>query len=285
VNSRFLAPNDGEPTGAAPVGSRRRGRRARWLASARRGAYAVAGVADPLCRGWRWLPAAVAIGAGPFLVCYLSGVPGHQLASAVALALLCAACARRDAWLTGVAAVALAFVVHNVVVIAVSRADPAGTVALLPDAAEYWQKQITWIRTGCDPEYELAAWVPAHAQLFVAVILFSFTSWGAIPFFQGFYEVDLMNYYNARLILESANQPLAAATGWHVWSLMRGVGYLFITFEAISLSLAWISGKRVSPRKTRRLRWTLGLSFVLADGLLKLALLEPVREQLFWNLK
>lgn len=152
-------------------------------------------------------------------------------------------------------------------------------------AVAYWQKQITWIRTGRDPEYALSAWVPAHVQLLAGVVIFSFTSWGVIPFAQGFYEVDLMNYYNAKLAATSLNEPLAIATGWHIWSALRGVGYLFITFEVISLSLELVSGRKISTTGRRRMRWALGLGFLLADGLIKANILEATRLQLLSNLK
>jgi hypothetical protein len=219
------------------------------------------------------------------MVCLAVGCGGHQLVSAVALALVSLSCARHDAWIKGVAAIAVAFLAHCAVVVALANAAPKSAAPLLPDAEDYWHKQITWIETGEDPEYELSAWVPAHVQLLGGTVLFSFTSFGAIAFYEGFYEVDLMNYYSARLITHSSNQPLALLTGWHVWSLLRGIGYLFITFEVISLALQFFSGRAVSTRRARALRWTLGLSFILADGIVKALCLEPVREQLFRNLK
>ena len=256
-----------------------------WTIALRCAAYQIAGVADPVCRGWKLPVAAISVGACPPVVSFWFGLPGHQLVSAVLLALLCLALARQDRWLTGIAVIAGTFVVHNVVVMALARANPEVAAEVLPDAAAYWQKQITWIRTGRDPEYALSAWVPAHVQLLAGVVIFSFTSWGVIPFAQGFYEVDLMNYYNARLAATSLNEPLAIATGWHIWSALRGVGYLFITFEVISLSLELVSGRTISTTGRRRKRWALGLGFLLTDGLIKATILEATRLQLLSNLK
>jgi hypothetical protein len=195
------------------------------------------------------------------------------------------ACARRDAWIKGPAAIAVAFVAHSAVVIAAAAADPVRAGAVLPGSAWYWEKQIAWIETGHDPEYAYSAWVPAHFQLLGAAVALGLTSFGSIAFFQGFFEVDLMNYYNAQLLTRSASPALALALGWHPWSLLRGVAYVFLTFEIVSLSVAWFSGVANASRRARAWRWGLGLFFLLADGAVKSVLLEPVREQLFRNLR
>ena len=158
------------------------------------------------------------------------------------------------------------------------------TAPLLPGAEDYWQKQRAWIESGEDPEYEVSAWVPAHLQLLGGSMLYSFTSFGVLTFHEGFFEVDLMNYYNAQLLMRSQSGPLALALGWHIWSVLRGIGYLFLTFEAVSLALAWVSGVAVASAAARRWRWGVGLSFILADGVAKYVALESVREGLFTNL-
>lgn len=260
-------------------------RSGRFWASVGRSVYRLAGLGEPFCRGWRWMPAAVAAGTVPLLASLALRQGGHQLVSAVMLALLCLACVRDGTWIKGHAVIALAFVAHSMLVITVAYVQPAAVAPLLPDADDYWQKQIAWIETGSDPEYELAAWVPAHVQLLAAVVFLSFTSFGVIPFYEGFYEVDLMNFYNAQLIARSSNQTLALMTGWHVWSLLRGIGYLFVIYEVIAFSFEFFSGVTIATKKARRLRWAVGLAFILADGVVKATLLESVRAQLFSNLK
>jgi len=153
------------------LGGPGRARRAGPWASARRGAYEIAGLARPLCRGWRWLPTAVAIGTVPFLLSFALNVSGHQVLAAVALTLVCLACAREDAWVKGVGAIATAYTAHCALVIAVASASAERVAPLLPDAPDYWQRQIAWIETGVDPEYELSAWVPAHLQLLAGVVV------------------------------------------------------------------------------------------------------------------
>ena len=252
--------------------------------SARRATYDFAGLAQSFCEGWRWLPASIVAGTIPFLVSYATGARGHQLISALLLMMLCLACARRDDWRKGLGVMAVAYIAHCAVVIALSYADPSRVAPLLPGAEDYWHKQIGWIQTGMDPEYQLSAWVPAHLKLLGGAVLFSYTSLGSIIFYQGFYEVDLMNFYNAQLMAQSSNQALSLALGWHVWSWLRGLGYLFIAFEIISFSLRRMTGMN-GDGSLRWRRFAVGLAFLLADGLVKVIMLEPVREQMLFNLK
>jgi hypothetical protein len=199
--------------------------------------------------------------------------------------MLCLPAAREEDWLKGIGLMALAYMAHCALVIALAYADPQGVAPLLPGADAYWQKQINWIQTGIDPEYKLSAWVPAHLALLGAAFLFSYTSLGGILFYEGFFEVDLMNFYNAQLMAQSNNHTLSLALGWHVWSWLRGLGYLFIAFEIISLSLRRMTGVTTRGGRGRWPRLTVGLAFLLADGLVKVILLEPVREQMMFNLK
>ncbi|HEX8921576.1 MAG TPA: hypothetical protein VF766_08870, partial [Pyrinomonadaceae bacterium] len=189
-----------------------------------------------------------------------------------------------DDWVKGIGVMALAYMAHCVAVIALAYADPQHVAPILPGAESYWQKQIHWIQTGTDPEYKLSAWVPAQLALVGAAFLFSYTSLGSILFYEGFFEVDLMNFYNAQLMAQSSNHALSLALGWHVWSWLRGLGYLFIAFEIISLSLRRMTGVTTGGRLGWH-RLTVGLAFLLADGLVKVILLEPVREQMMFNLK
>ncbi|MEZ6107319.1 MAG: hypothetical protein R3B96_14670 [Pirellulaceae bacterium] len=140
----------------------------------------------------------------------------------------------RERWIAGPAFISLTFFSHCVIAVGLTRWDPASTSTLMPDAAEYWLKQHHWITTGSDPEYELSQWVPAHLQLAVGATLYTFTSLGWLTFMQGFYEVDLMNFYLGQLMRHSDQPGIAAGTGWHIWSILRGIGFVFLTFETIS---------------------------------------------------
>ena len=243
------------------------------LASFGRPADWFAGLGTPLSTGWRWIPAAIGIGVLPFLVSWRLSARGHQLVSAVLLMVALLPCLRNKQWLKGLALIAVTYFAHCVSVVAAARVDPAGTAALLPGADDYWRKQLLWIQTGWDPEYEMSNWIWAHLQLLGATAVLSALSLGWITFYQGFREVDLMNYYVAQL-LRASGRPAAVFAGWHLWSIFRGVGYAFLTVEILSLTLDWLARRKV---QLHRARLAAGLFFLLLDGAAKQALLEPVR--------
>lgn len=228
----------------------------------------------------RWVPTAIVIGVGPLVVSVVLGIPGQQWVSAVLLAIVTLGMVAEDRWKSGVVLMGLAFLSHCVTAVTlVSRAPEASSV-VMPDAAAYWDKQRHWIETGEDPEYQLSAWVPAHAQLAIGATIYTASSLGALTFAQGFYEVDLMNFYLGQLIRNAEHPGVAALTGWHPWSQLRGVGFLFLTFEVISASFAWWTERAVSTWRLRGWRWGLGIGFLLSDGIVKLLFLELVRLQL-----
>lgn len=231
-----------------------------------------------LCRGYRWLLAAIGVGALPLLVCAAIGTRAHQFACALLLFPLLVVFLKADRFAHGVALIATAFAAHSVVAILLSRIAPETAAACLPGGSEYWAKNLHWIRTGEDPEYVLANWLPAHAQLTVAMLLFGYVSLGLIPFMQGFYEVDLMNFYVGRLMETSGDAPLSLLLGWHPWSVARGLGYVALIFEVAALSYARLTG--TTRRGLRAGRLGLALLFLVADGVIKYGLMEGVRGQL-----
>jgi hypothetical protein len=130
---------------------------------------------------------------------------------------------------------------------------------------------LRWISSGHDPEYDPSNWLFAHAQLLWGIGVFAFVSLGFIPFLQGFYEVDLMNFYVGRLLVGSQSQTAAVLEGWHAWSMLRGVAYTFLVYEIVSLSLERLRGRRLSTAKRRRWRWAGGLLFFALDCMVKYA--------------
>lgn len=249
-----------------------------------RAAANFAGVAAPFCRGWRWIASALAGGALPFAFSFATGLPGHQAVSALCVTLLGLACVRAGDWRKSVATVALAFLAHSALVIVLAGAQPQRAAALLPNAAEYWEKQLRWIQTGQDPEYELSAWVPAHLQLLGGTLLYTYTSLGGLTFYEGFREVDLMNFYNAQLLNRSGNRAWALLLGWHVWSLARGIGFLLLSLEIAAISLERLTNSSLPQRRGRSRRLVAGLALLVLDGLLKWLLLDTVRRQMLLNL-
>ena len=255
-----------------------------WYQPAATSLRQLARCSEHLFPGHRAFVAAGLLGGAPFALSFLLGLPGHQVVSAILLSFLMLALVRRDALVAGMACMVVAFASHSTLVILAAKYHPTRTASVVPDGASYWEKQIRWIRTGEDPEYQWQAWVPAHTQLALGSSLYSFTSMGALTFAQGFYEVDLMNYYNGRLASESRSTARSITLGWHVWSVLRGVGYLFLTFELISISFQTFSGVMISTNHRRLTRWVAGISFLLADGIIKWVYSESVRQMLDDNL-
>jgi hypothetical protein len=231
-----------------------------------------------------WLLAGICIGTFPPLIGYVTGLPGDHVVSALLLTPVLVAAAARDAAARALGAIGTAFLAHSALAMALVAHDPGRMDALFPEGAAYWEQSRAWIVTGISREYSLAWWLPAHVQLLGAMVLFTYTSLGLVPLWQGMHEVDLMNFYVGHLLAESHDPWVALAVGWHPWSLCRGLGYLLITFEVTNLSLGRLTGVPLSTPMRRWRRWLAGITLLLLDGVLKFVLLEPVRRTLAANL-
>lgn len=245
---------------------------------------ALARISEPWQRGWRWLPIAVLIGSAPFAISLLTQLPGHQLFSAILLAWVCLASVQHDDWRRGMAVIAMTFFTHCACVITAASYCPGKCIAILPEVTDYWQKQQTWITTGVDPEYELSSWITRHLALFGISLVWSFATLGIQTFQRGFFEVDLMNFYTARLMSVSHSGTKALLFGWHIWSLLRGAAFVILTYEVISLAVQFWTSQTIATWTARRLRWLLASGLLVADGLAKHFLMEVVRQQLQANL-
>lgn len=232
----------------------------------------------------RLLITAAVLGVVPIAIAFWAGRPWHQPLTALLLAPVLWSCAQRNDWRRGMALLGLVFLSHSAVAISLAYSFPATAAEAIPDGPDYWGKQWIWITTGTDPEYELAAWIYAHLQLLIGTTLFSFTSLGTVTLHQGLYEVDLMNYYNAQLLHHSRQGWWALLLGWHIWSLLRGAGYVVLTYEMTSFSLQFFSDRQNSTWQHRGLRWAIACTCLAADAISKYALLEVVRIRLFENL-
>ncbi len=231
-----------------------------------------------------WLVLGLLLGTVPVAVDYGLGASSHRLVTAWLLPPLLLAAVARDWQGRGMGLLAVAFLGHNALVILLAACDPEGLAPVCPNALAYWMESRTWITTGVSKEYDLGWWLPAHFQLLVGVALLAYTSLGMIPLWQGLYEVDLMNFYVGQLLAGSTGSGVTLALGWHPWSLCRGVGYLLLTYELASLSLARLTGVSLSSRRRRLVRWLVALGFLLLDGLLKFFYLETVRQVLAGHL-
>jgi hypothetical protein len=234
---------------------------------------------------YRWVVAGALIGGLPLLLDWATGWPASRLLTALLLTPFLLAALTRDSLARGLCLVAAAFAAHSALAITLTACRSDVVASLVVEGEDYWTRSERWIRTGQSREYDVGWWLPAHLLIFGAAALFSYLSLGFITLWQGLYEVDLMNYYVGRLLLVSDNPWLALVVGWHVWSLCRGVGYLFLTFEVASLSLERLGGVRLSDPARRRRRWLLAVGFLTLDGVLKYCLLESTRWVLWNNLR
>jgi hypothetical protein len=265
-------------SGSAPpgwIGPLRLPRRwtASWLAGFR-------ALSDNLLPWPRWLGLALLLGLGPVLVDYALGWTTSQVVTALAGLPLLLAAAARDRLHPALTCLGLVVAVHSAGMIALAALDPERLAIAYPPGREYWQETALWIRTGHSEVYDLGWWLPFHLQLAAVMLLWGYLSLGLIPLLQGLYEMDLMNFYVGQLLAHAEGPGVGLLLAWHPWSLCRGIGFLFLTFEVASLSLARLTGEPLSPPGRRWRRWLMGIGFLLADMLIKGTCSETVRQAL-----
>ena len=291
VDDKPLTPAFSSQAGSGSARADQPGR-SRWIwpfppvpARAARFVDLASGWATPLVSsGWWWILGAVVAGIVPLIISYGLRVPGHQVAEAALLFPLFLASVRQA--LPGKALLILvtAFVAHSAGVILLSERDATRIAPLLPGAEWFWTESLAWIESGHDSEYEVARWLPKHMLLFCAVVVLAYCSLGLTVLVRGFYEVDLMNYYVGRLIAQSSHTHTALIYGWHVWSLVRGIGCSLVIYEIVSLSFSALVGADRGRERGRRLRLCAGVGLLVVDGVLKFLLLDTVQARLQANL-
>ncbi len=242
-------------------------------------------LADGMGPPRRWALAGVLIGAGPLLVDWAAGWPGSRLVTALLLTPLLVAAVARDAFGRGTLLLATAVLAHSALAIVLTASDSDVVASLRVEDEDYWTRSLRWIRTGQSREYYVGWWLPAHGLILVLVVGFTYLSLGLVTLWRGLAEVDLMNYYVGMLAASSHDPWAAVLVGWHPWSVCRGLGYLFLTFEVTSLSLERMCGVPLSTPTRRRRRWLAGLAFLVLDAALKYFLLEATRGVLKANLR
>jgi hypothetical protein len=224
------------------------------------------------------------VGLLPLALGYVLGTAAHLFLTSLPLTFLLLACVREDRQWRALGVIGLVVGSHSLLAITLAVADPTGTARVLPGSSEYSEQTLHWVRTGEDPEYETSYWVTAHAVQLVGMGLFAYTSLGLLPFTRGLGQVDLMNYYVGRLIVESRNPWIALVAGWHPWSFLRGLSSACLVYEIASLSLERLTGETLSTPRRRLVRWTAGLTLALADAVLKYTTLPLVQAVLHDNL-
>lgn len=232
----------------------------------------------------RLLACAILLGSLPALVSVMSGHSLDRPLTTLAMTPLLLAAARRDCMPCGLALLGLVFVAHSATMIGLTALTPDRVASVFPPGQAYWIESRDWILSGVSPEYETSYWLPAHVMQFVGGAFFTFTSLGGVLIWEGLYQVDLMNVYVGNLVLNSDNPLLALGLGWHPWSVLRGVGFLFVGFEACSYSLERFLGTPFSTRRRRLIRWGFGTGFLALDGAVKFCCLGIIRDTLHSNL-
>lgn len=237
-------------------------------------------LSERLNRWPRWLTVAILLGVGPVFVDVAVGrAVSHVLTPLLGLPLLLAAAAR-DRFHPALTCLILVFVFHSGTVIALAATVPDTLAVAHPGGAGYWDETDHWLRTGRSRAYDVGAWGGDHLFIAAAVTVSGYLSLGFVPLVKGLEQLDLMNFYVGRLLAHASGPSPVLLLAWHPWSLCRGVGFLFVTFELASLSLARITGVPLSTPQRRTKRWALGIAFLLLDAAIKWSCSEHVRRAL-----
>jgi hypothetical protein len=221
----------------------------------------------------------LALGVGPVLFDWLTDLNLSRPLTATLGVLLLLAAASRDRMHPALSCLGLTVISHSVAFICLAAFDPSGMARLFPPGLEYWEETRYWLETGKSKVYDVGAWGPFHLQLAVVMAAWCYLSFGLVPLLHGLHELDLMNVYVGRLIA-SSEPSMNLIFAWHPWSLCRGVGFLFLTYEITSLSLARLTGEQLSTPARRWRRWMLALGFLSLDAVIKFFFLDSVRRAL-----
>jgi hypothetical protein len=231
-----------------------------------------------------WPISALLTGTLPPTVGYAFGSALHQPVTGLLLATGCLSCVWRDQLCRALLLVAIVMGAHSCVAILLSLHDPAGAAAMLAGSQAYWEQTRTWLRTGDDPEYQLAVWLPLHLLLFGSIVIGGGLTLGVAPLVEGVQHVDLMNFYVGRLVAQSESPLRVLLFGWHPWSILRGLACTVLVFECASWTLERVTRKTVTTSSRRSTRLVLSAALAVADALTKSSLAPIVREQLYQNL-
>lgn len=233
-----------------------------------------------LDRPWKWLLIATIVGAVPVVMDHLSGYHISRWLTPILILPLLLGSVVRDSCLYAFMVLGGMLVAHCLTMIGLSTLAPEHWAEIFPPGYQYWEVTKQWVVTGKSQEYQLDYWVPGHIQLALAMVFYTYCSLGLITLWHGLHEVDLMNLYVTQMWLHSDGSFGVVAFAWHPWSVCRGVGFVLVTYELVSLSFQHLTRTRLSNRQARLKRWGLGIGFLLLDMLMKYMLLESVRQVL-----
>ncbi|MBY0231614.1 MAG: hypothetical protein K2W96_20200 [Gemmataceae bacterium] len=237
------------------------------------------GLADRLSPWPRCLGAALLLGVLPVLADWATGVrTSHVVTGVLGTPLLLAAAARERAW-PALWCLVLAVLAHCTAVATLAAHDPERLALAMPKGEEYWQETVAWLRTGEGGVYDTANWLPFHVMLALLMAAWGYVSLGLVPLVEGLTQLDLMNFYVGRYLAHAEPGP-AVVLAWHPWSVVRGIGFLFLVYELASFSLERLTGERLSPPSARWRRLGTGVGLLALDCVVKWAWSEEARRLL-----
>jgi len=147
---------------------------------------------------------------------------------------------------------------------------------VLWNSTAYWNEMREWLVTGEGAEGDPSLWTITHAKHLV-IIFFAAVPFGLPALMMGVLQLNYMNYYVAKCMLESDNPLLTGIVAWHFWSILRVAGYIIISSTIFHAILGLVA--RVHWRAGQF--WggiSYGLLFVILDGFCKWQFAENLRQ-------
>jgi len=166
-------------------------------------------------------------------------------------------------------------VAWSVSAILLIQAHPGPATRAIIHGPDYRTEMLNWVRTGIGAEGDWRLFLPQHALHYGLFLAASALTAGAAGLLFGVILLGYMNYYVAGLFLADAagRHTLGLALmGWHVWAIVRVVGFIAGAVAMTDLTLAAIARLRDRPG-----RWpgrssyylSLSLALVILDALTK----------------
>jgi hypothetical protein len=166
-----------------------------------------------------------------------------------------------------------------------------GCVVAMPDrmaarilhGEAYRAEMFAWIETGEGREGDIRRFLPEHLTHFAALLAASFATGGLAALVLGCFLLNYMNFYVGSLLAASAQPWMTALFAWHLWSLVRVVGFVM---AATAVGVPAYARFRRTGEDLRAGGPLLALGFVLvaADIILKFLLAEIWRGYLYQGL-
>lgn len=137
----------------------------------------------------------------------------------------------------------------------------------------YLEEMLGWVKTGIGREGDIRQFLPEHVLHLSALLVGSFVSGGALGLFLGCFLLSYMNYYVANLLLLSKTPLLTALFAWHVWSVVRVVGFVLAAIAVAKPLYGRFRSVKADLLRGKKLL-VIGLTLAALDVLLKYLLAD-----------